>query len=61
MNITHSFIEAIIKKYRNSQNYSTQDLADKLNISAGLINNIKNAKNYIFKLLKNWTSLQENF
>lgn len=50
MTINLSSLGAIIKKYRNSKDYSTQDLADKLNVSAGLINNIENARNDVFKL-----------
>ncbi len=50
MTINLSSLGTIIKKYRNSKDYSTQDLADKLNVSAGLINNIENARNDVFKL-----------
>lgn len=40
----------IIKRYRNNQGYSTQLLAEKLNISTGLLNNIENARNDSFNL-----------
>ena len=40
----------ILKKYRKAYNYSTQQLADTLHVSAGLINNIENAKSDVFKL-----------
>ncbi|MCY6354458.1 helix-turn-helix domain-containing protein [Clostridium sp. ZS2-4] len=50
MTINLSSLGAIIKKYRNFKDYSTKDLADKLNVSAGLINNIENARNDVFKL-----------
>lgn len=39
-----------VRKYRKANHYSTFDLADKLNISSGLVNNLENAKNDVFKL-----------
>jgi|GEM_PF-1734332 len=40
----------IVRKYRKQKNYSTQKLAEILNVSTGLINNIENGKNDVFKL-----------
>ncbi len=40
----------LIKKYPNTKGYSTQLLAERLNISAGLLNNIENARNDFFNL-----------
>jgi len=40
----------LIKKYRNNKGYSTQLLAEKLDISAGLLNNIENARTDSFNL-----------
>lgn len=40
----------IIRHYRKSKNYSTAEIAEKLNISAGLINNLENGRNDVFKL-----------
>lgn len=39
-----------VKKHRKIKNYSTQELARILGVSVGLINNIENAKNDVFKL-----------
>jgi len=39
-----------IKSFRKSNNLSTQYLAKQLNISTGLLNNIENARNDVFKL-----------
>lgn len=39
-----------VRKYRKAKNYSTAELAKRLNVSVGLINNIENAKNDVFKL-----------
>lgn len=50
MDINLSNLGEIIKINRKSKSYSTRELADKLNVSAGLINNIENAKNDVFKL-----------
>jgi transcriptional regulator with XRE-family HTH domain len=41
---------SIIRKYRKIQKYSTQEVATTLNISTGLVSNIENAKNDVFKL-----------
>lgn len=39
-----------VKEYRKNKGYSTAELANKLNVSAGLINNIENARNDVFRL-----------
>ncbi|MEJ8553346.1 helix-turn-helix domain-containing protein [Tepidibacter sp. Z1-5] len=39
-----------IRKYRNEKGYTTAELAKYLNVSAGLVNNIENSKNDVFKL-----------
>ncbi|MEJ8554836.1 helix-turn-helix domain-containing protein [Tepidibacter sp. Z1-5] len=39
-----------IRNYRKSKNYSTAQLADKLNVSAGLINNLENSRNDVFRI-----------
>ncbi|MBM7616313.1 helix-turn-helix domain-containing protein [Alkaliphilus hydrothermalis] len=39
-----------IKKYRKNKNLSTAEFANRLNVSAGLINNIENARNDVFNL-----------
>lgn len=39
-----------IKKYRLNKSYSTQQLSDILNVSAGFINHLENGKNDAFKL-----------
>lgn len=39
-----------IKKYRTAKNYSTQQLANHLNVSVGFINNLEHGKNNVFKL-----------
>jgi transcriptional regulator with XRE-family HTH domain len=40
----------IIKDYRKSKSFTTQELAKKMNLSVGLINNIENGKSDYFKL-----------
>lgn len=50
MKLNLSPLGLLIKKYRNSKGYSTQELATKLDVSAGLINNIENARNDVFRL-----------
>ena len=40
----------LIRYSRKDKHFSTQELADKLKVSAGLINNIENAKNDSFNL-----------
>lgn len=40
----------IVRKYRKLRGMSTQELASKVNVSVGLINNIENSKNDVFKL-----------
>lgn len=40
----------IIKKHRKERNYSTSDLAARLGVSHGWVNNLENAKTDIFKL-----------
>ncbi len=50
MKLNLSPLGLLIKKYRNSKGYSTQQLASKLDVSAGLINNIENARNDVFRL-----------
>lgn len=39
-----------IRKYRKQKNYSTYEFAKRIGVSAGLINNIENGKNDVFKL-----------
>lgn len=39
-----------VREYRKAKQYSTVDLAQRLNVSVGLINNIENARNDVFKL-----------
>lgn len=39
-----------IKSYRKMRGYSSQELAKELNVSVGLINNLENAKNDVFKI-----------
>lgn len=40
----------LVRKQRKSKGLSTQDLAKKLGVSSGLINNIENSKNDVFEL-----------
>lgn len=40
----------IVKKHRKINGYSTKELADILGVSVGLVNNIENSKNDVFKL-----------
>lgn len=40
----------IVRKYRKLKKISTQELANKMGVSVGLINNIENSKNDVFKL-----------
>ncbi|MBB6218094.1 transcriptional regulator with XRE-family HTH domain [Anaerosolibacter carboniphilus] len=39
-----------IRKYRKAKHYSTAEFADRLDVSAGFINNIENGRNDVFKL-----------
>lgn len=39
-----------IKKYRKAKHYSTAELAERLNVSAGFINNLENGRNDVFKI-----------
>lgn len=39
-----------VRKYRKAKSYSTSDLASKLGISVGLLNNLENAKSDVFRL-----------
>lgn len=39
-----------VRKYRKLKNYSAAEFAKELGVSAGLINNIENARNDVFKL-----------
>lgn len=43
-------IGKLVKEKRLEKGYSTQELADRLNISAGLVNNIENGKTDTFNL-----------
>lgn len=40
----------LVRKQRKAKSLSTQDLAKKLGVSSGLINNIENSKNDVFEL-----------
>jgi len=50
MGNTHESLGIKIKKFRKNKNLSTAELANRLNVSAGLINNIENARNDVFNL-----------
>ena len=39
-----------IRESRKKKGYSTGDLSDKLNVSVGLINNLENGRNDVFKI-----------
>lgn len=39
-----------VRTYRKTKEYSTAELAKKLDVSAGLINNIENSRNDVFRL-----------
>lgn len=43
-------IGKLVKEKRLEKGYSTQELADRLNVSAGLVNNIENGKTDTFNL-----------
>jgi transcriptional regulator with XRE-family HTH domain len=40
----------VFKKYRKLKDYSTQEFANMIEASSGLVNNIENAKNDVFKM-----------
>lgn len=46
----HEKLGITIKNYRKLKSYSNLDLAKKLGISVGLVSNLENAKNDVFKL-----------
>jgi transcriptional regulator with XRE-family HTH domain len=50
MSTIHEKLGILIKTHRKQKSYSTKELASKLNVSAGFINNLENAKNDAFKL-----------
>ena len=50
MSAIYKNIGETIRNYRKSKNYSTAELAERLNVSAGFINNLENARNDVFKI-----------
>jgi len=46
----HKEIGEKIRNYRKSKHYSTAELAERLNVSAGFINNLENGRNDVFKI-----------
>lgn len=50
MSIIYKDLGDKIRKYRKAKHYSTAEFAERLNVSAGLVNNIENGRNDVFKL-----------
>lgn len=52
MDMSYAFKEIgnKVRKYRKAKSYSTSDLASKLGVSVGLVNNLENARNDVFRL-----------
>ena len=50
MNTTYERLGELIKSHRKEKQYSTSTLSEKLGVSVGLINNLENGRNDVFKL-----------
>ena len=50
MSNVYKELGAKVRRYRKAKHYSTAELADRLGVSAGFINNLENGRNDVFKL-----------
>lgn len=50
MSYAYKEIGSRVRRYRKAISYTTSDLASKLDVSVGLINNLENGRNDVFRL-----------